>query len=435
LETIDDTASDRRDGEEAVPGVLIVHSGAAPVLRAVATDRGPVAVGRDDPATAMLDDDKLSRRHAEIGFAGGRWIVHDLGSRNGTFVDGEAVEGRVEVADRAVVRAGATLFLLTRDVRPFAGLRVEDDGQLVRGPRFGAVLRAAADAAAAGDALLIQGETGSGKELVARAFHHALARPSAAFVAVNCANIPEGLAERLLFGARRGAYSGAMGDVHGYVQAAQGGVLFLDEIGELEPAVQPKLLRVLETKEVMSLGSSAAQRIDVHFCCATHRDLRADVETGRFRSDLYFRLGERDVTVPPLRDRREEIPWLVRAFLAQQGEGKDRRVAHAKLVEACLLRPWPGNVRELARELNRAVQRAGTDDTIRAEHLRPEAGLLLASRGETIDAREPPADRAHIEAALQRAGGNVSAAARDLGLHRTQLRRILAKLGAQSPRR
>jgi transcriptional regulator with PAS, ATPase and Fis domain len=376
----------------------------------------------------MLDDEKLSRHHAEIGFAGGRWVVHDLGSRNGTFVDGEAVEGRVEVGDRAVVRAGATLFLLTRDVRPFAGLRVEDDGKLVRGPRFGAVLRAAADAAIAGDALLVQGETGTGKEIVARAFHKALGRPSAAFVAVNCANIPEGLAERLLFGAKRGAYSGAMGDVLGYVQAAQGGVLFLDEIGELEPAVQPKLLRVLETKEVMSLGSSAAQRIDVCFCCATHRDLRADVESGRFRSDLYFRLGERDVTVPPLRDRREEIPWLVRAFLAQ-------RVAHSKLVEACLLRPWPGNVRELARELSRAVQRAGADEAIRAEHLRPEAGAPLPSRGVAADTGEPRADRAHIEAALERAGGNVSAAARDLGLHRTQLRRILAKLGAQGPRR
>jgi transcriptional regulator with PAS, ATPase and Fis domain len=444
-ETVDDTSSERRDGQEALPGVLVVHSGVSPALRAVAIDRGPVAVGRDDPATTMLDDDKLSRHHAEIGFAGGRWEVRDLGSRNGTFVDGEPVKGRVEVPDRAVVRAGATLLLLTRDVRAFAGVRVEDDGQLVRGPRFDAVLRAAAEAAVAGAALLVQGETGSGKEIVARAFHQALRRPSAPFVAVNCANIPEGVAERLLFGAKRGAYSGAMGDVQGYVQAAQGGVLFLDEIGELESAVQAKLLRVLETKEVMSLGSSTAQRVDVRFCCATHRDLRAEVERGRFRSDLYFRLGERDVTVPPLRDRREEIPWLVRSFLALHDEAKRRRAPHSKLVEACLLRPWPGNVRELARELNRAVQRAGAEDTIRVEHLRPEAGsplptvtlaAPLAPTGrEPGEAREPRAKPADIEAALERAEGNVSAAARDLGLHRTQLRRLLAKLGPQGPRR
>jgi DNA-binding NtrC family response regulator len=406
-------------------------------LHVVALDHGRLAIGRDDPVGVVLDDERLSRHHAEITLAGDRWVVTDLDSRNGTFLEGSPVEGSRDGRDGAVVRTGSTILLLAADVRPFAGARVERRGDVVKGPRFGAVLEAAAGACTTGAALLVLGESGTGKEVVSRAFH-AVLPGGAPLVAVNCATIPEGVAERLLFGAKRGAYSGAMGDVDGHVQAADGGVLFLDEIGELEPAVQAKLLRVLETKEVTPLGGTVAKRVNVRFCAATNRDLRAEVAAGRFRADLYFRLSEVELRIPALRERREEIPWLVAATLSRAREGESFE-AHPKLVEACIVRPWPGNVRELARELRQAAQRAGAERVVRVEHLRPEAGAALAPGAAVAQESEPPPargelSRSEVEQALGRANGNISAAARDLGMHRTQLRRIMGKLGLSTGR-
>jgi DNA-binding NtrC family response regulator len=392
-----------------------------------------VAIGRDDVVGATLDDEHLSRHHAVIENKGGRWVVRDLGSHNGTSVEGVQVAEATETRAGAVVRAGGTIVLLAADVTPFAGARVEVRGDFVRGPRFGAVLDAAARACNAGFALFVQGETGTGKELVARAFHAALLARNAPYVAVNCAAIPQGLAESLLFGARRGAYTGSAGDVVGHLHSADGGVLFLDEVGELELAVQAKLLRVLETKEVTPLGSSSSSRVNARFCSATHRDLRAEVAAGRFRMDLLFRLREAEVTVPPLRERREEIPWLVAATLARAAGDRDVR-AHPKLVEACMLLPWPGNVRELVREIRQAALRAGDDRVLRLDALDSQAGAPLTSAPLRSPERHPVASQREVEAALARAGGNISAAARALGMHRTQLRRLLAKLGLQSPR-
>jgi transcriptional regulator with GAF, ATPase, and Fis domain len=471
-QTIDDTSVRDPGRDDPTPGVLLVQAGTAPMLRAVALERGLLAIGRDDPLGATLDDERLSRHHAVIESGGARWVVRDLSSRNGTFVDGVRVDGWREARDGCVVRAGGTIVLLHADVAPFAGARVEVREDLVQGPAFGAVVDAAAAASTAGAALFIQGETGTGKELVARAFHAALLSRTAAFVAVNCAAIPQGLAESLLFGSKRGAYSGAAGDVLGYVQAADGGVLFLDEVGELDLGVQAKLLRFIETREIMPLGTSTAIRVRLRLCSATHRDLRGEVAAGRFRSDLYFRLREAEVVVPPLRSRREEIPWLVSASLAGAREGRST-VPHPKLIEECLLRPWPGNVRELVREIRQAARRAGQEDAVRPEHLHADAGRPLASpaapvagapvAGAPVAAApvaaapvaaapvaaapvaaapvavgpagtEVAASRSDIEAALERAGGNISAAARALGLHRTQLRRMMVKLGLSGSR-
>jgi DNA-binding NtrC family response regulator len=389
---------------------------------------GHVGVGRDEPLCSLLSDERLSRHHAEIVCRDGRWTLRDLDSRNGTFVDGARLTGAAQVLESVVVRAGRTVLLLSADVRPLMGARVTEQDGVVRGPRLAATLAAAARHGGGGGTLLISGESGTGKELVARAFH-AGAKPAGAFVAVNCATIPPGLAERLLFGAKRGAYSGAMGDVDGYFQAAEGGVLFLDEIGELDLAVQAKLLRVVETRELMQLGSAEARRVNVRLCFASHRDLRAEAAAGRFRPDLYYRLSESEIEVPPLRERREEIPWLMASFARRAG----LEPLHAPLVEHCLRLPWPGNVRELAREVRQAVDRARSegDDVLRVDHLRPAAGGTLAPPSSRRPRRVVPT-RDVVTQALAREQGNISAAARALGLHRTQLRRVMQKLGVRA---
>lgn len=237
----------------------------------------------------MPADPKMSRRHAVVSFDGQRFCIADLGSHNGSFVDGTQVESSLTSGAARLLRTGESLFLLSPDVRPFVarGLVVRDD--LVLGPSMQSIFAQAAAGTQLGQALHITGESGSGKEGLARAFHGGSPLGKGPFVALNCATIAAGIAERLLFGARRGAFSGATADSDGIVVAADGGTLFLDELGELDPAVQAKLLRVLETREVLPMGALKPRRVNLQLCSASHRHLRTEVAEGRFREDLYFR--------------------------------------------------------------------------------------------------------------------------------------------------
>jgi transcriptional regulator with PAS, ATPase and Fis domain len=254
-------------------------------------------------------------------------------------------------------------------------------------------------------------------------------------VGVNCAAIPEGVAERLLFGARRGAFSGAASDVQGYIQAAHQGTLFLDEIAELELRVQAKLLRVLETREVMALGATRPEAVELKVVAASHADLREEVQAGRFREDLYYRIGRPEARIVALRERLDELPFLIQRVVLAEGLG-----VNARLIEACLLRAWPGNVRELLGETKRAAHRAlrAGNAEVDACDLDEEAGLRLSDRvpGEEVDDDNKASvlpDDARIEAALSEAAGNVTQAARALGVHRNQLRRWFAKRSASGP--
>ncbi len=420
----DSDVVDRREDPPG-PGLLVVFDGVAPALTAHRTDADGVVIGRAlVPGTA---DDRLSREHARVKLADGAFAVTDLGSRNGTYVGGRRLDAELWVHPPAVVRTGRTLCLLDRDVRRFEGARVRVDGGAVIGPTTALAIAQIERAARAGDTLLVSGESGTGKELAARAFHAATGARGA-LVAVNCAAIPAGMAERLLFGTRRGAYSGADRDADGYLAAADGGTIFLDEVGELEPAVQGKLLRVLETREVLPLGASKPRRLDLRVVTATLRDLRAEVAAKRFRDDLYYRIGRPEVTLTPLRDRPEEIPWLIAASVAQAAPGM---AIHVSLVEACLLRAWPGNVRELVSEVRlaaRAAREAGAP-AIRADDLEADAGTPLDLPSELTTGGGPKVlpDDATIDAALAAESGNVTRAARALGVHRNQLRRYLAR--------
>jgi transcriptional regulator with PAS, ATPase and Fis domain len=309
------------------------------------------------------------------------------------------------------------VFLLEKNIRPFIGLDVEH-GAMTMGHALQAVWRLIAQLKDQ-PTLHIHGESGSGKELAARAFHERGPNGKGPFVAVNCAAIPATLAEAMLFGARKGSFSGADRDIEGLFPAADKGTLFLDEIGELDLGLQAKLLRAIETREVLSVGASHPRAIDVRVCSASHRDLKALVAEGRFREDLYFRVGRPEIVVPSLRERREEIAALVCRAIGDIA-------IDASFIEACLVREWPGNIRELVVEVRHAAQIARAEQ---AERLVPEH-LGDAGRAPSTDAPagEMPS-REKILDALKANKGKVAAAARALGIARIRLRRWIEREG------
>ncbi|NVJ25261.1 sigma 54-interacting transcriptional regulator [Myxococcus sp. AM011] len=424
-----------------VPGLVRIFGGGTALAVALRIPPEGLELGRG-PLLGEVQDPRMSRRHAQVRFDGKHFQAVDLGSQNGTWVDGEPLAPGAPREVRTVLRMGDSLFVPSLDVRPLEEHGVVLVDGFVRGPGGRRLLAEVARAAELGFSLHIHGESGAGKEGLARAFHQHGPRREGPFVAVNCAAIPEGIAERLLFGVRRGAYSGAEADALGYLQAADGGTLFLDEVVELDLSVQAKLLRALETREVLPLGASRAKTVDVHLCSASNKDLRALVARGGLREDLYFRMGRPEVVVPPLRQRPEELPLLLQREAERVAPGLG---LHVSLVEQCLLRPWPGNIRELLVELRGAIQGAQLQGATRVEarHLSPTAGTAFGPGSATppsgpeprpeprAEAPEPD-ERARLEEALRQQGGNVSATARALGLHRTQLRRLLRRHGLDS---
>ncbi|MDX2091861.1 MAG: sigma 54-interacting transcriptional regulator [Kofleriaceae bacterium] len=419
-----------------IPGAVLVFSEGHAVCGGLPLADDRLEVGRGTIGDVVIADGHMSRRHVEISRDANELLIRDLGSRNGFVLDGVRVpsNGEARVRTEAVLRLGNSIFLVTHDVRLFREHGLRTTGGAVIGPRLAAAYKQIAVASTAGDTVHITGESGAGKELAAREFHRAGPTPSGSFVAVNSASIPEGVAERLLFGARKGAFSGAHADAEGYVQAADGGTLFLDEIGELDTSVQAKLLRVLESREVLPVGASRPVRVMLRIVSATNRDLRAMVGAKTFREDLFYRLGRPQVSLPSLRERREEIPALARIAADRVQPG----IALAtSLVEACMLRRWPGNVRELLRELQDAASRALAENarTIEERHLDATAGTAFTAPDEAGDdhpatSSERPAampPRELVEQALRDANGAVVPAARALGVHRNQLRRWLAR--------
>jgi two-component system, NtrC family, response regulator GlrR len=275
--------------------------------------------------------------------------------------------------------------------------------------------------------VLIQGETGTGKELVARSLHDASRRAGGPFVVVDCAALPETLLDAELFGHTRGAFTGAAGARPGSFEVASGGTIFLDEIGELPMGLQPKLLRVLEARTIRRLGENEARPVDVRFISATHRDLRTMVNARAFREDLYFRLAVLPVTVPPLRDRPRDIRALAENFLGPAAVG----LLTPELVADLEGRPWVGNVRELRNFIERltalgaaeALALPGADAGSGSAPARLEDLPFQEARDEARERFE----RSYLSALLERHGHNVSAAARAAGVHRTYIYRLIQK--------
>jgi hydrogenase-4 transcriptional activator len=293
--------------------------------------------------------------------------------------------------------------------------------------------------------VLITGESGTGKELVARAIHVGSPRSAAVFLAYNCTTTGRDLADSQLFGHRRGAFTGAVSDQPGLVRSAAGGTLFLDEIGDLPLDVQPKLLRFLEQREIMPIGDTRPQRVDVRVLAATNADLEQRVAEGKFREDLYYRLSVIRIHVPPLRERREEIPHLSTYFLREASErlGKPDIHLSSATLDAFSQFWWPGNVRQLKNEIQRAVALSAPGGTIEPAHLSPEivssrlpggAPTVRVAGAATLASAVEQVERELIQSALERARGNISETARSLGLTRRGLYLKLRRLGFEAPR-
>jgi DNA-binding NtrC family response regulator len=280
--------------------------------------------------------------------------------------------------------------------------------------------------------LLIQGESGTGKEVIAKAVHHASARAARPFVAVNCGAVPETLLESELFGYMRGAFTGAAVNKLGLFEEADGGTLFLDEIAEMPAALQVKLLRALQSGEVRRLGATQAATIDVRVISATNGELAARISQGTFREDLFYRLNVIQIVLPPLRDRREDIPALAEHFLTRSAGKLGRRLRLApETLERLLRYPWPGNVRELENAIERATILA-RGEIVEPDDLPPHvsAGLQLGpSPALPRQITLADAERVHILQTLERFGRNHSGAAEALGIGRTTLWRKLKEYG------
>ena len=314
---------------------------------------GRALIGSAPHVTVPIADRAVSRLHAEIELRDDGVWVRDLGSRNGTWVDEILVE-RARLGDGNRLRlGGVTLSVSLAGAPTRVPLWPHDEfGPLVaRSEGMRELFLRLSQYAATDSAVLVQGETGTGKELVAEAIHAASARREGPFVVVDCAALPETLLESELFGHVKGAFTGAATAREGAFEAAHGGTAFLDEIGEVPLAMQPKLLRILESQTVRRLGETEHRRVDVRFLSATNRDLQAMVASGAFREDLYFRLAVLPVVIPPLRARSEDVPLLLSRFLAKK---PSVRIDDALMADLMGHR-WAGNVRELRSFAERAM--------------------------------------------------------------------------------
>ena len=290
-------------------------------------------------------------------------------------------------------------------------------------------------AAAAPGTVLITGETGTGKELAARAIHTGSPRASRPFVALNCAALTESLLENELFGHARGAFTGAAGSRAGLIEHASGGTLFLDEIGTMSTTLQAKLLRALESGEVRRIGENESRRVDVRFLTATNVDLRTAVDTGSFRSDLYYRVNVHRVHMPPLRERTGDLPLLIAHFLERYGSGAGITGCSDTAMEALSAYDYPGNVRQLEHIIQRAVAIARPPDLdpgdLPEELFASPRTALPVSEGSVAAARER-AERDMIVATLGRHHGEIAAAARELQVSRTTMWRLMKKHGIEA---
>jgi DNA-binding NtrC family response regulator len=404
-----------------------------------------IRIGARRGNDVQLTDSKVSGLHAEIRLDDRGYRLRDLDSTNGTYVSSLRIND-IYIQPGAQIALGSTRL-------KFEPLGESVEIELADTDRFGSMmgrsvkmreLFARLEKLAKTDTtVLITGETGAGKELVAEALHDNSPRgqKDAPFVVLDCGSIPPNLIESELFGHERGAFTGATNNYAGAFERAHGGTVFLDEIGELPLAMQPKLLRVLERKEVRRVGGAKTIEVDVRIVAATNRDLGVEVNRGRFREDLYYRLAVARVHVPPLRERKDDLPLLIEHILATTPGGETASIAQ-ETIDLMMKHDWPGNVRELRNVIERALI-LEDDDRITTEYL--PGGLLatprldqsslarideastrfvLPSEGISLD----EAELSFVRQAIQRSGGNQTRAAELLGISRDQLRYRLKKL-------
>jgi DNA-binding NtrC family response regulator len=412
---------------------IVVEIGADRGHSAVSTGER-IVIGTHEGVDLRLTDRAVSRFLCELVLASNAVVLTDLGSRNGTAVDDVAVLS-APLRDGATIAIGTTRlrFRLESDHATIPLATTERFGRMVgAAPAARAVMAQLARVAASDATVLLEGETGTGKEVAADSLHRESARRDGPLLVVDCGAVPADLLESELFGHERGAFTGADARRIGVFEAANGGTVLLDEIGELPLALQPKLLRVLDSREVKRLGETAYRAIDVRVIAATNRDLRAEVNAQRFRSDLYYRLAVVQIRLPPLRERTQDLPMLVDAILADLGMSDHPLAATLRNDDARVqltAHTWPGNVRELRNYVERclALRAAippGAEPT--ADAVAEDVPVpLKTARDRAIRVFE----HAYLTDLLARHDGNVTAAARAAGVDRIHFYRLLWKHG------
>jgi DNA-binding NtrC family response regulator len=402
-----------------------------------------IRVGKAPESDLMLTDDTVSRAHFEIVRDAKGYLLRDLKSTNGTFLDGAEIK-EAYIRAGSIIAAGAAELKFTPFEERIEILPTDKETLGAMSGRstvmreiFGLIERIAPTDAT----VLIEGETGTGKDMIARTLHQLSRRAQGPFIVVDCGAVAGTLIESELFGHEKGSFTGATATRQGAFELASGGTVFLDELGELSLDLQPKLLRVIEQRELRRVGGSKTIKVDLRILAATRKDLRNEVDKGKFREDLYFRLNVVPIVSPPLRERREDIPLLVTGFIQQlAGDGGGLEVSDHTMA-ALTAHDWPGNVRELRNVIERALALGSDPGPLVAplgdRPLQPSAGRGaiqvdftpgLPFRDEK-DRWNEQFERRYLLWLLRRAEGNISKAARDADMDRKYLHKLLKKYG------
>jgi transcriptional regulator with GAF, ATPase, and Fis domain len=402
-----------------------------------------IRVGKAEENDLVLKEETVSRVHFEIVRDAKGYLLRDLRSTNGTFLDGAEIK-------EAYIRAGSVISAGAAQLKfqPFEE-RIEilpsdkeSLGEMVgRSTKMREIYGLIERIAPTDATVLIDGETGTGKDLVARTIHALSRRKGGPFIVVDCGAVAGTLIESELFGHEKGAFTGASSTRQGAFELANGGTVFLDELGELSLDLQPKLLRVLEQRELRRVGGTKTIKVDIRVVAATKKDLRSEVDKGKFREDLYFRLSVVPITIPPLRSRREDVPLLVQQFLERMApDGGAPLTVDDPTMAALQAHDWPGNVRELRNVIERAIA-IGTDPKRLIAPLGERGVSLGIAPGSHYDfdpalpfrdQKEKWSDefeRRYLTWLLGRADGNISKAARDADMDRKYLHKLLKKHG------
>ncbi len=433
---LDDTSSYSRQGRG---GIFLVIKG---------PDRGetvrlvdqPISFGSGSTCSLALTDNTVSRKHLEAHLIGDEVMMVDSGSTNGSFLIG-ATDSRIEkiaIGFGAEIKLGRTVIKYLPDEEAVSPVPspLSRFGSIVGGDtKMRQMFTMLQDVAPTNATVLIEGETGTGKELIAEELHNHSTRRDGPFVVFDCGSVPRELIESMLFGHVKGSFTGAIGDRRGAFAEANGGTIFLDEIGEMAIDLQPSLLRVLDKRAVRKVGSNTYEKIDVRVVAATNRDLRSEVAKKAFREDLYYRLAVIRVGVPPLRERGTDIPLLIQHFV--NSFGPNLRVSAEDMKVLCS-HAWPGNVRELRNVMERACLLAhgeviNLDDALVAEAQSPSFGVrtdlpFKEAKGQLVEMFE----REYIEDLMKKHKMNLSAASREAQIDRKHLRELIRKYALDS---
>ena len=393
----------------------------------------PVRIGTAEENDLILTDETVSRRHCEVIPTSNGLRVRDVGSTNRVLV-GEALVVDATFTGPFQIELGNTVITITPLLETVYREQLDADrfGDLLgRAPPMQELFADLERIAPTELSLLIEGETGTGKELVAESVHRASPRADGPFVTFDCSSVAASLAESELFGHERGAFTGAVSSRAGVFEQASGGTIFLDELGELPKDLQPKLLRVLEKREIRRVGGTKTIPIDVRLIAATNRNLRAEVARGSFREDLYFRVAGARVYVPPLRERMGDLPRLIGSFLAACHPPRTLNDVPEHVWEMLRSYRWPGNVRELRNAVQRMlvtpdrVIEPETSESKRPPPLSEDLSPLRVARRDAADSFE----RSYVQALLLRADGNITRAAALAEVSRQVIHSLISKHG------